>query len=90
MRLAQRILFYTAPIIYPLSRIKNAGMPDWVKLLYEANPLVGIFQLHHAAWYPEEFPSAGLLFAAVAGCLIVLLFGWWVFRRLEPQVLKEL
>jgi ABC-2 type transport system permease protein len=90
MRLAQRILFYTAPIIYPLSRIQHADMPRWLKVVYEANPLVGIFQLHHAAWYPREFPSAGLLLASVAGCLIVLLFGWWVFRRLEPQVLKEL
>jgi ABC-2 type transport system permease protein len=90
MRLAQRMLFYAAPIIYPLSRIKKADMPEWVKMAYEANPLVGIFQLHHAAWYPDEFPSAGLLTTSAAGCLIVLLLGLWVFRRLEPKVLKEL
>jgi ABC-2 type transport system permease protein len=90
MRLAQRILFYAAPIIYPLSRIKQSSMPEWLKVAYEANPLVGIFQLHHAAWYPDEFPSASLLLTSMAGCLIVLLFGWWVFRRIEPQVLKEL
>lgn len=90
MRLAQRMLFYAAPIIYPLSRIKNADMPEWVKMAYQANPLVGIFQLHHAAWYPDEFPSAGLLATSATGCLIVLLFGWWIFRQLEPKVLKEL
>jgi len=27
---------------------------------------------------------------SAAGCLILLLGGWWVFRRLEPAVLKEL
>lgn len=91
MRLAQRVLFYAAPIIYPLSRIQDAErMPGWSKALYEANPLVGIFQLHHAAWYPDEFPSAGLLLASMAGCLVALLLGWWVFRSLEPKVLKEL
>jgi ABC-2 type transport system permease protein len=91
MRLAQRILFYAAPIIYPLSRIQDSDrMPGWSKGLYEANPLVGIFQLHHAAWYPEEFPSAGLLLVSMAGCVVALLFGWWVFRSLEPKVLKEL
>ncbi len=90
IRLAQRILFYTAPIIYPFEKVKQADMPEWLKMAYQANPLVGIFQLHHAAWYPEEFPSIGLLLATAAGCLIVLLAGWWVFRRLERQVLKEL
>lgn len=90
MRLAQRILFYTAPIIYPLSKVKESDMPGWLKTVYEANPLVGIFQLHHAAWYPSEFPSAGLLSGSIAGCLIVLLLGWWVFRSLERRVLKEL
>ncbi len=91
IRLAQRVLFYTAPIIYPLSKVKEAeNMPGWLKAVYEANPLVGIFQLHHAAWYPQEFPSSGLLLTSVAGCLIALLFSWWVFHRLERQVLKEL
>lgn len=90
MRLAQRVLFYAAPIIYPLSRVMDADMPEWLKILYQANPLVGIFQLHHAAWYPSEFPEPGLLLTSLAGCVIALLFGWWVFRSLERQVLKEL
>jgi ABC-2 type transport system permease protein len=91
MRLVQRVLFYTAPIIYPLSRVtETAAIPDWVKTLYQANPLVGIMQLHHAAWYPSEFPGPGLLAATSIGCVVALLTGWWVFRRLEPAVLKEL
>ncbi|WP_213454145.1 ABC transporter permease [Rhizomonospora bruguierae] len=90
MRLAQRALFYAAPIIYPLSRVQQSDVPEWVKTLYEINPLVGIFQLHHAAWIANEWPPNWLLITSAAGCLIVLLSGWWVFRRLEPAVLKEL
>lgn len=90
MRLAQRLLFYAAPIIYPLSMIQDANMPEWAKALYQANPLVGIFQLHHAVWYPSEFPQTELLLGSMSGCLIVLFFGWWVFRNLERRVLKEL
>jgi ABC-2 type transport system permease protein len=90
MRLAQRVLFYAAPIIYPLSRVEHSNVPGWVKFLYQLDPLVGIFQLHHAAWIAKEWPSGQLLSISVAGCLIVLLSGWWVFRRLEPAVLKEL
>ncbi|WP_319460554.1 ABC transporter permease [Micromonospora sp. RTP1Z1] len=90
MRLIIRVLFYATPIIYPLSLVRDSGMPTWVKVAYELNPLVGIFQLHHAIWYPDEFPDARLLATTVLGSLLVLAFGWWSFRRLEPAVLKEL
>ena len=90
VRLAQRVLFYAAPIIYPLQLVEESSAPRWVKIVYEINPLTGIFQLHHAAWgYPSEF-SWSLTGISAAGCLILLLGGWWVFRRLEPAVLKEL
>jgi ABC-2 type transport system permease protein len=90
MRLLNRILFYSAPIIYPMSKVKEAGMPDWVLRVYEANPLVGIAQLHHAAFLPAEFPSGGLLATTLAECVIIFLAGWFFFRRVEPAVLKEL
>ncbi|GAA3766109.1 hypothetical protein GCM10022225_60550 [Plantactinospora mayteni] len=90
MRLVTRVLFYATPIIYPLTLVRDSSLPDWVKIVYELNPLVGIFQLHHAVWYPDEFPDARLLGVSVGGSLLVLVAGWWVFRRLEPAVLKEL
>lgn len=90
IRLLTRVLFYATPIIYPLSLVRDSSMPGWLKTGYELNPLVGIFQLHHATWYPDEFPGPRLLGTAVAGSLLVFLLGWWAFRRLEPAVLKEL
>jgi ABC-2 type transport system permease protein len=91
MRLLQRVLMYALPVIYPLSKVVDSSLPQWVKALYELNPLVGIFELHHAAWLPSEgLPDGGLLAAATLGSLIMLLVGWVVFRRLEPAVLKEL
>lgn len=90
MRLVVRVLFYATPIIYPLSLVRDADLPGWLKAAYELNPLVGIFQLHHAVWYPDEFPDARLLATSVGVSLLVLAAGWWTFRRLEPAVLKEL
>ncbi|MER7475688.1 ABC transporter permease [Micromonospora sp. NPDC000018] len=90
MRLVIRVLFYATPIIYPLSLVRDADLPGWLKIAYELNPLVGIFQLHHAVWYPDEFPDARLLATTVGVSLLVLAVGWWSFRRLEPAVLKEL
>jgi ABC-2 type transport system permease protein len=89
--LAQRVLFYGVPIIYPLHKVIDMErLPDWVKVVYQANPLVGIFQLHHAAWFPREFPPPPLLASSVGTSVLVFLIGWWVFHRLEPAVLKEL
>ncbi|MCW3839933.1 ABC transporter permease [Micromonospora yasonensis] len=90
MRLIIRVLFYATPIIYPLTLVRDSGMPTWIKIGYELNPLVGIFQLHHAIWYPDQFPDARLLAVTVLDSLLVLAAGWWSFRRLEPAVLKEL
>jgi ABC-2 type transport system permease protein len=90
LRLVLRVLFYSAPIIYPMRKVTDADIPGWVKDLYGLNPFVGIMQLHHAVLYPSEFPSLGLLVTCSAGSVATFAAGWWVFRRLEPTVLKEL
>jgi ABC-2 type transport system permease protein len=91
MRLLQRLLMYAVPVIYPLAKVTESNMPAWVKTVYELNPLVGIFELHHAAWLGSSaLPRTGLVLVAVIGSLLSLLVGWLVFRRLEPAVLKEL
>ncbi len=91
IRLLNRVLFYSSPILYPLMLVKQAdSLPQWAKTVYEFNPLTTIFQLHHAAWFPGEFPPPAVLTVAVVACFGTLLLGWWTFRRLEPTVLKEL
>jgi ABC-2 type transport system permease protein len=91
MRLLTRLLFYATPITYPLVLVRGSNLlPGWAKTIYELNPLVGIYQLFHAVWYPSEFPDAGLLATSVIVSLVLFFGGWWVFRALEPAVLKEL
>jgi ABC-2 type transport system permease protein len=91
MRMISRLIFYSSPIIYPLAMVHAAeGLPQWARTIYLANPLVGIVEIHHAAWFPGLFPSTGLIVTCVTGCLVTLVAGWLLFRRLEPAVLKEL
>jgi ABC-2 type transport system permease protein len=85
------VLFYAAPVIYPLSKVfQSESLPRWTKEIYLANPLVGIFQLYHAAWFPLEWPPRRILITSMIGCALVAATGWWAFRKLEPSVLKEL
>lgn len=91
MHMIQRLIFYSSPILYPLALVQDTDrLPEWAKLMYLANPLVGILELHHSVWFPSLFPSPWLLTTCVAGSLITLGVGWLVFRRLESAVLKEL
>jgi ABC-2 type transport system permease protein len=67
----------------------DSGIPQWLKDLYLINPLVGIIELHHAVW--SHHPPSGLaVSAAIVGSLLMLFGGYWIFRKLEPSVLKEL
>ncbi|WP_233515178.1 ABC transporter permease [Marinitenerispora sediminis] len=91
VRIMNRVLFYSSPIIYPIHQVMGAeSLPGWFKTVYEMNPLVGIFQMHHAVWYPTEAPSSLMLWSTVAGAVAMFAVGYWTFRRLETAVLKEL
>lgn len=91
IRILNRVLFYSSPIIYPISKVMETGLlPDWFKVLYELNPLVGIFQMHHAVWYASEAPAWPSLVSTIGGTVLVFAIGYTVFRRLENAVLKEL
>jgi len=91
VKLLQRILMYGLPVVYPLSKVLDAPLPGWVKTAYQLNPLVGIFELQHAAWLGRgHLPAMHLVVAAAVGSLGLLVLGAVVFARLEPAVLKEL
>lgn len=88
-----RVLFYMTPVLYSVKDIKT----QWVRILYECNPLVGIFEMHRAAWFLPEHPHTHQtyfewtpVYFAAAGSLLVFFIGYWTFTRLERPVLKEL
>ncbi|MFJ9554947.1 ABC transporter permease [Nocardiopsis sp. NPDC101807] len=93
VRILSRLLFYGSAILFPASMVLSAGIPEWLKTLYQLNPLMGIFQMHRAVWFPEFAeltPSTLALTSSVVGSILMLIIGYWTFRRLEMSVLKEL
>lgn len=89
VRILLRALFYLSPVIYPFHLVMTKA-PEAVRVIYQLNPMVGVLQLYHSAFFPTEFPGTRLLSISVAGCLLIFIFGWWLFKKLEPAVLKEL
>ncbi|KQO62922.1 ABC transporter permease [Curtobacterium sp. Leaf261] len=83
-KLVLRFAFYASPIIYSASEL-----PESVRHIAEINPLVGIFSLYRAGFFPKLFDPSAVITAALV-TLVVLMVGLVVFRRSEHRVLKEL
>jgi ABC-type polysaccharide/polyol phosphate export permease len=91
--LAMKILFYTVPIVYPLSLVpKEKQVGGWtipVRQIYELNPLVPMLGFYRDVLYDLRFPDLGSLAYVVGWSAVLLWFGWWVFSRLEPRLAEE-
>jgi ABC-2 type transport system permease protein len=84
VRILSRVLFYGSAIIYPATMVLGGGapggreinVPEWAQVLYQLNPLLGIFQMHRAVWFaetPELLPTALALSTAIGGAVMMLL-----------------
>ncbi len=86
---------YLSPVIYGLGLLTEVldrnDLPDSLLWVYALNPLVGILNTYHAVLFPDNTSDVAALLA-LSALLSALIFviGWWLFRRLEPRVLKEL
>ena len=90
-RIILRAGFYLSPVLYPAARVtRGEGIPEWVGIVYQANPLVGILSLYRVGFFPEYFPSVEVIMVSVFSSIAIFFLGYWTFIRLEPAVLKEL
>jgi len=98
VRILLRVLFYLSPVIYSVDQVFSANLASPIEVVYSLNPLTGILTLYHAALFPQAMTelSGGVFNAweivaiSASVSLVVLVFGAWVFRRLEGAVLKEI
>ena len=86
---------YLSPVIYGLATLQavidDNSWPSWILDVYSLNPMVGILNAYHAVIFPENAADVFLLLGISAVISFALLvFGVYLFRRLEPRVLKEL
>jgi ABC-2 type transport system permease protein len=89
LRVTLRVMFYLSPVVYPTTKITGP-----VAAIYKLNPLVGIFELNRAVWYPHYGLSTTVLYqhVLISATVSVAIFaiGWWTFISLERPMLKEL
>lgn len=91
--IALQVLFYSAPIVYPLSLVPRRsdvlGMNLPLREIYELNPLVTMVSLFRDVFYDLRFPDLGDLAYFSAWAFGLLVVGHWVFGRLDRRIAEE-
>ena len=77
--LGLQIWFYASPIIYPVSSV-----PEQYRAFYYLNPMVGVIEAYRAIILQQKFPELSI-FLSIGVSFIFLIFGYWFFKRVEPQ-----
>ena len=72
-------VFYSAPILYPLSLI-----PDNLQFLVYINPFTTFAEAYHDVVLRDTLPDVTTFLAILLFAAIVLFLGSYIFKRLEP------
>ena len=90
VRIGLRLLFYLTPIVYSFELLDQKAA--WAKPFQQANPLTGILDMFRVGFLsPHDQPSNHQAWlVAIVASFLWLALGMWVFRKLEPAVLKEI
>jgi lipopolysaccharide transport system permease protein len=75
--LGLQLWLYATPIIYPVSMV-----PERFRSLYFLNPMAGAIEAYRAILIHQSYPDSTLGLSAVSA-VIILVIGYWFFKRVE-------
>lgn len=76
--LALQVWMYATPIIYPLSSV-----PDWLRPFYLLNPMAGLVDSYRRVILKGLQPDPAALGIAIVMALVMILVGYFYFKRSE-------
>ena len=85
MNVFMMLMFYMSPIVYSPDMIPERFLP-----LFKLNPMFHIIKYYREILYYKQTPELSGLFMLFFMCLVVLVFGYLVFRKLEKRFAEEL
>ena len=81
------MMFYGTPILYSLDQFSNAGI---LAKLIRMNPMTTIMNCYRDCFLYHEWPDVTSLLLVLFISLIILIFGYWVFKKLEKGFAEQL
>ena len=79
------LAFYLSPIVYSADMIPTKYLP-----LFKLNPMFHIIKYYRDILYYGKFPEMGSVFILFFVCIIILIVGYLIFRKLEKRFAEEL
>ena len=80
-----RFGFYLSPVLYAVTRV-----PERYKAVYLANPFASLIPAYRDVLVYGKNPEALPLLYVLGVAVVVLLVGYWLFRRHESEFVKVL
>ncbi len=77
LTLVIQLWFYASPIIYPIQMV-----PERLRSIYFLNPMAGILESYRDVLVNGQLPQSYLVESGIVS-LVILLFGYWFFKRVE-------
>ena len=77
--------FFLTPIFYPLSLV-----PDKYMFYMFLNPMTGVIQYSRLLVLDRQFPSMQGVAYLLIGVFLVFALGWFVFRKMSPNIAEKL
>lgn len=91
--IALMALFYSAPIVYPISYVPDQanllGVTIPLGTLYRLNPIVQFVQVYRDAMYNLRFPPLLSVLYVLGWTLALLVIGLAVFQKLDRRLAEE-
>jgi lipopolysaccharide transport system permease protein len=83
------ILFWLSPVVFPVKRLMESRMSDFLSVFIYLNPMAGVIETYRALLSKDYIPweLLGVNFV-VATCILFL--GIWFFRKRENRVIDFL
>jgi lipopolysaccharide transport system permease protein len=91
--IALMALFYTTPIVYPVSLVPKhteiLGVDVPVRMIYNLNPLVVLVECYRDAMYDLRFPSVFAIAYLILWSIALMAIGLAVFQKLDRRLAEE-
>ena len=79
------LAFYLSPIVYSADMIPAKYLP-----IFKINPMFHIIKYYRDILYYGKFPEMESVFILFFACIIILIVGYLIFRKLEKRFAEEL
>jgi lipopolysaccharide transport system permease protein len=79
-----QLLMYVTPVLYSAHSVLK-GQPEWLKLIYFANPMTGVVEGFRWALLGAAAPSTPALACSVTAVIVLLVGALYYFKRTERR-----